>query len=125
MLGEESALGVARGGSGGGWSGEDVVLGQGAPHEFLALGEAGDGECTQLVDGLLGGATPKAPAQGLDEDLRQALLVHPGDGRADQFGCLFFGGVGLDLMLTGGCEFAKLPDLIGGEEVGGGVRECR
>ena len=99
------------------------MLGQGAPHEFLALGEAGDGEGTQLVDGLLGGATPKAPAQGLDEDLRQTLLVHPGDGRADQFGCFLLGGVGPDLLLAGGCKFAELADLIGGEEVGGGVRE--
>ena len=101
------------------------MLGQGAPHELLTLGEAGDGKCTQLVDGLLGGATPKAPAQGLDEDLRQTLLVHPGDGWADQFGCFLLGGVGLDLLLTGGRKFAKLSDLVGGEEVGGGVRECR
>ena len=49
-------------------------------------------------------------------------MVHPGDGRADQFGCFLLGGVGLDLLLAGGCEFVELMDLIGGEEVGGGVR---
>ena len=117
MLGEESALGVARGGSGWGWSGEDVVLGQGAPHEFLALGEAGDGEGTQLVDGLLGSASPKAPAQGLNQDLRQALLVHPGDGWADELRCFLLGGVGLDLLLAGGSNFAKLAHLVRGQQV--------
>ena len=60
------------------------MLGQGAPHELLAPGEAGDGEGAELVDGLLGSASPKAPAQGLNQDLRQVLLVHPGDGWADE-----------------------------------------
>ena len=117
MLGEESALGVALGGSGGGWSGEDVVLGQGAPHEFLALGEAGDGEGAELVDGLLGSVSPKAPAQGLNQDLRQVLLVHPGDGWADELRCFLLGGVGLDLLLAGGSNFAKLAHLVRGQQV--------
>ena len=113
----KSLLGIAGGGCSWGWRGEDIMLGQGAPHEFLAPGEAGDGQSAELVNGLLGGATPKAPAQGLNQDLRQALLVHPGDGWADELRCFLLGGVGLDLLLAGGSNFAKLAHLVRGQQV--------
>ena len=69
------------------------MLGQGAPHELLAPGEAGDGKGAELVDGLLGSVSPKAPAQGLNQDLRQALLMHPGDGGMNELRSFFLGGV--------------------------------
>ena len=92
------------------------MLGQGAPHELLTPGEAGDGQSAELVNGLLGGATPKAPAQGLNQDLRQVLLVHPCDGWADELQCFLLDGVGLDLLLAGGSNFAKLAHLVRGQQ---------
>jgi hypothetical protein len=57
-----------------------------------------------LVDRERGRATPKAPAQGLNQDLGQILLVHPGDGGADEFGGFLLRGVVLDLELAPGAS---------------------
>ena len=74
---------------------------------------------------MLGRAAPKVPAPCLDSGLRQLLLMHPGDGRADEALGFFLAHIGVDLGLAGGCNFAQFAHLVSSKEVRWRVPQLR